>query len=337
MGLLPVNYVETSPEPRVSAWHKIGITLPLDTKPSEAIKILTAKNEIKKYPAGYLDAEGMWHETNACYLVVNGEPLKDTVSPEYVLQSYQDRFSEFDKLDWQFETAGLLGKGEKIFLLLKISDNKIKIAGDEYVQFLYALDDHSGKCSWQVGFSTVRIVCQNTLTLALSEQLTHISGRHTVSDEKLFIPSVQALKNLIVYQEQFVDNLDRMSKFRLSVDGLLNFAESIFTLPQRASVLSTLSDVGLGENEVVREKELNYTKKCITVENRRAAFIREYKNIAQEESKLGSSNNLLRAVQAVSAWSDHSSNKIGASALFGDRAIIKARAIKLANELIGVS
>jgi phage/plasmid-like protein (TIGR03299 family) len=70
-----------------------------------------------------------------------------------------------------YHTGGYLGDGEKIWLLAKI-DKTIKIGTDDIVQ-PYALmaNSHDGSLAFYIRLTTIRVVCQNTLGMAMREQL----------------------------------------------------------------------------------------------------------------------------------------------------------------------
>lgn len=66
-----------------------------------------------------------------------------------------------------YHTGGYLGGGEVVWLLAKI-DKTLSIAGDDIVQ-PYALmaNSHDGSIAFNIRLTTVRVVCQNTLALAM--------------------------------------------------------------------------------------------------------------------------------------------------------------------------
>jgi phage/plasmid-like protein (TIGR03299 family) len=70
-----------------------------------------------------------------------------------------------------YHTGGYLGDGEIVWLLAKI-DRPLRIAGDDMVQ-PYALmaNSHDGSMAFNIRLTTVRVVCQNTLALAMKERL----------------------------------------------------------------------------------------------------------------------------------------------------------------------
>jgi phage/plasmid-like protein (TIGR03299 family) len=68
-------------------------------------------------------------------------------------------------------TGGYLGNGEVVWLLAKI-DKTIRIQGDDVIE-PYALmaNSHDGSMALNIRLTTVRVVCQNTLSLAMKERI----------------------------------------------------------------------------------------------------------------------------------------------------------------------
>jgi phage/plasmid-like protein (TIGR03299 family) len=69
-----------------------------------------------------------------------------------------------------YHTGGYLGNGELVWLLAKI-DKPLEIAPGDVVQ-PYALlaSSHDGSMALSIGLTTVRVVCRNTLALAMREK-----------------------------------------------------------------------------------------------------------------------------------------------------------------------
>ncbi len=81
----------------------------------------------------------------------------------------------------QYETAGALGKGEKIFITAKLPDY-IKVGSDDMIEkYLFLTTSHDGSGSITAAFTPIRIVCQNTLNAALHNSTNTIKIRHTAN------------------------------------------------------------------------------------------------------------------------------------------------------------
>jgi phage/plasmid-like protein (TIGR03299 family) len=70
-----------------------------------------------------------------------------------------------------YHTGGYLGDGEVVWMLAKI-DKTLQIDGNDVVE-PYALmaNSHDGSIAFNIRLTTVRVVCQNTLALAMSQRI----------------------------------------------------------------------------------------------------------------------------------------------------------------------
>jgi phage/plasmid-like protein (TIGR03299 family) len=81
------------------------------------------------------------------------------------------------------ETAGSLAGGSRVWVLAKLNRDPMVVApGDEVEKFLLLSNSHDGSLAVRVGFTPIRVVCNNTLTLAHASKdsqlirLKHSSG-----------------------------------------------------------------------------------------------------------------------------------------------------------------
>jgi len=99
-------------------------------------------------------------------------PVLGIVSENYQLLQNREAFAWFDRIvadsGAKYESAGMVGAGERIWILARMA-GELRIAGDDRVQrFLLLSNSHDGESSVQVKFTPIRVSCQNTLTIALN-------------------------------------------------------------------------------------------------------------------------------------------------------------------------
>ena len=115
----------------------------------------------------------------------DNETVLGVVGKDYEVVQNMDAFSFFDAIvdgdGILYETAGALGKGERIFITAKLPDY-IKVGNDDLIeQYLFLTTSHDGSGSITAAFTPVRIVCNNTLNAALRKQSNSIKIRHTAN------------------------------------------------------------------------------------------------------------------------------------------------------------
>jgi len=104
------------------------------------------------------------------------------VSDRYCVAQNKDVFSFADALinsnrvQCTYETAGSLFNGRRVFMLVNMP--KGRIVGDEYQPYLCLSNAHDGSACLQIFLTGIRVVCNNTLSIALNTAKRKISIRH---------------------------------------------------------------------------------------------------------------------------------------------------------------
>jgi phage/plasmid-like protein (TIGR03299 family) len=100
----------------------------------------------------------------------DGVVLLGVVSRRYQPLQNAEAFEFFDLIvSAYFETAGALGEGERIWVMAKMPEAMQIVPGDECLKYLLLSNTHTGEGSVTVKFTSVRVVCQNTLIMAMED------------------------------------------------------------------------------------------------------------------------------------------------------------------------
>lgn len=76
------------------------------------------------------------------------------------------------------ETAGALGRGERVWMLLRLPAQIEAAPGDRVDGYALVLTGHDGRTLYHARLTPVRVVCANTLAMALRDGQTMIRLRH---------------------------------------------------------------------------------------------------------------------------------------------------------------
>ena len=101
----------------------------------------------------------------------------------YKVVQNAEAFAFFDaiaeKEGIKYETAGALGKGERIFITAKLP-SYIRIGNNDIIEkYLFLTMSHNGKESITAAFTPIRIVCNNTLNAAMANCNNMVKIKHT--------------------------------------------------------------------------------------------------------------------------------------------------------------
>jgi phage/plasmid-like protein (TIGR03299 family) len=150
-------------------WHGLGKKLDAPANAEEAIVAagLGYKVELTKL-ATY---DGLEIPNRRAVVRYDTQNVLGVVSDRYVPVQNTQAFGFLDAVvadgGLRYHTAGALGRGEKIFLLARLPDSiRVKNSDDLVDKYLLLSNAHDGSAALRVFFTPIRVVCQNTLSMA---------------------------------------------------------------------------------------------------------------------------------------------------------------------------
>ena len=129
------------------------------------------------------------------------------VSDRYKIVQNQEAFSFTDELlgeGVRYETAGSLQKGRKVWLLARMPHEYI-ISGERITPYLVFFNSHDGSGAIKAALTPIRVVCQNTLNLALSTAKRSWSMIHTGNIQG----KIQEARDTLFMAEKYMDSLGK--------------------------------------------------------------------------------------------------------------------------------
>ena len=173
------------------------------------------------------------------------------VSDRYKVVQNEDAFQFTDDLLGEgvtYETAGALQGGRKVWMLAKIPHRYI-IAGDEITPYLVVMNSHDGSSGIKVAMTPVRVVCQNTLNLALKSAKRTWASKHTENVLTRVHAARETLWLAETYMGELGHSIDDLSQIKLTDKKVMELMQGFFPvaedLPeiQRKNNLRLLEDL----------------------------------------------------------------------------------------------
>ena len=155
-------------------WHGLGTKVPADLSPAQMLEKAGLDWSVEKIPA-FANISGKQVNVGWSALTRSSdERILGVVSNDWNPVQNSEAFQFFDEYcragDMEMHTAGSLKDGQIVWALAKVKDSFDLFKGDQVDSYLLFTNPHKfGQCI-DVRFTPIRVVCNNTLTLSLSER-----------------------------------------------------------------------------------------------------------------------------------------------------------------------
>ena len=228
---MPAN-VESMFYVRVAPWHGLGVCVEAALDSRDALErsglnwtvaqqpILTDGSAIPGYKANVRQSDGK---------------VLGVVTDRYKVVQNHEAFAFTDALlgeGVKYETAGSLNDGRRIWLLAKLPDKYI-IEGEQIDPYLVFSSSHDGSGAIKVCMTPIRVVCQNTLNIALSSARRMWSTIH-VGD---LAAKMEEAHNTLLLAEKYMGRLgtefSRLSKIKLSDSKVMEYIDLLLPMDEQ--------------------------------------------------------------------------------------------------------
>ena len=183
-------------------WHGLGITL--DNPPTiiEGLEKAKLNWEVQLLPLFCQPpkiAGGYQEVSERAVMREDTSEILGVVGANYVPLQNKDAFSIFQPLveskEIFLETAGSLKNGRRVWILSRINSPGAEIGkGDEIKPYILLSNAHDGTAAVRFGFTPVRVVCNNTLSMA---EMGHKSKLVRLIHTSNMYENLEGLRNMI--------------------------------------------------------------------------------------------------------------------------------------------
>lgn len=170
--MVECHKVETMAYVGEKPWHGLGAELPEGATPRQMMKAAKLDWKVIKAPLYAAVGDKQVAVDDYFALVRNSDNTTLSVcGPDYIPIQNEEIFKFFAKYceagKMKMETAGSLRQGRHIWALANLGEGFTLAGGDMVKGYLLFSQPHEYGKAWTIKFTPVRVVCQNTITLAL--------------------------------------------------------------------------------------------------------------------------------------------------------------------------
>lgn len=218
----------------IRPWHGIGKVIDGCPTSDDALRLAGLDWDVSLQPAFMYSKSGMIIPGPGCFIARsdNDIPL-GYASSRYVPFQNKQLFDFGDEIirntqgvEAKYETAGSLFNGKKVFLLVRLPD--ANLVGDTVNNYLFICNSHEGKESLVAGITNVRVVCNNTLQLAMHNSSRMWRLRHYTTIEGRQKEAAEALGLAVQYNGKLSDIADQMAAERVTEAEETRFFKQLF-------------------------------------------------------------------------------------------------------------
>ena len=272
------------------AWHSLGQQVDGAMHVDEALKLSHADYNVMMQPVMVLTPEvqdqilngGIDADTLLSLVIPNTMATVRTdlnqslgvVSDSYGIVQNSDAFKFVDLLvsgkntdrdnTPVIETSGVLGRGERVFVTAKFPKQIVLDARRDDLVDMYACftTSHDGTGSVRCVITPIRVVCNNTLNLAMHNNIGRISFRHSrnvmsrldLLQEENAEFAYKTLNLYEVYASGLKEQFEHLRNIRLSEKELDNILADVLLSPEAAKVFHETGDI---ESEGIKTRGRN--------------------------------------------------------------------------------
>jgi len=194
---------------REPGWHQLGTVFHDEVGVDQLLELANLDHWNVRVEEMQADGYSM---TKPYYLIVRDNPFVD--GQKDILHVSGKRYTPFQNESLfyladgigRWETAGSIKDGRVVFGSIAI-DREVVLdpngVGDVVKNYLVVAQSHDGTMSITGANTPIRVVCNNTLTMALSDASQTFKIRHTETAESRADIAAQALRNSHGYIDEF--------------------------------------------------------------------------------------------------------------------------------------
>jgi len=298
-------------------WHGLGTVVQEAPSIKEAIKLagLDWQVELQPLQAG----ENIPVTTNKAVVRTSDNSVLGIVGNQYKPLQNTEAFNFFEPLVENglvsLETAGSLYNGKRIFILANTNCQGDVVKDDTVESFILLSNGHDGYLSVRVGFTPIRVVCNNTLTAAHDSNLSKlIRVKHSSS----VVENLQLIQGIMdTVNGEFLTTMEQyreLAKRDINQSDLQKYVKQVFSVQKLENII----------NEYEEKQE---------IENFRSKLMDK----VEEYFEMEPAHKVWNAYNAVNSYLNHDRGRTLESRYnstwYGDNKLLDKKALKLAFNL----
>lgn len=240
--------VETMFYTREKPWHGLGIRVAEAPSSEEALRLAGLDWQVKQEPV-YTDT-GEAISGYKANIRDRDRRVLGVVTDRYKIIQNKEAFAFTNALlgkGVRYETAGSLQGGRRVWLLARLPKEYI-ISGEQVSPYLVFSNTHDGSGAVKVALTPVRVVCCNTLNLALDTAKRSWSMIHTGNIRDKLQEAEDTLFMAEAYMMQLGKEFGNLQRQKITDRQVAEYIEMLLPLEKDATAIQNKNITKLRED-----------------------------------------------------------------------------------------
>lgn len=312
-------------------WHKLGVRM--DGLP-DVIAALSAANldwNVGLEPVHLPD--GVTIPNRFATVRDVDRTVLGVVSDEYEVLQNSEAFGVLQPACEEFgvtiESAGALGIGQKVWMLAKLPETVEPVPGDEVDGYFLVSTGHNGSIPFAARPTPVRVVCENTLTMAESSGASMIRLNHIRSDMKNMDLVKKLIKRLIHMIQVTGETFSSIAAKKMSSEEIQNYINAVLGISETDVFIQEALGIDKVETAITKRSDMIFN----LVWNGRGAELAGAKKKSGEATAWAAYNAIAEYydhVRPAELKTEKAIRMANKSAIFGANSRVKENALALA-------
>ena len=229
--------VETMFYTREKPWHGLGTMVAEAPNSKDALRLAGLNWKVLQEPV-YTENEELIQGYKANVRDTDRKVL-GVVTDRYKVIQNEEAFAFTDTLlgeGIRYETAGSLQEGRRVWMLARLPREFI-IGGERISPYMVFSNTHDGSGAVKTALTPIRVVCNNTLNLALRTAKRSWSMIHTGD----ISGKIEEAKNTLLLADEYMTALgqefENLRKIKLSEKQVLDYIKILLPMEENYSLL----------------------------------------------------------------------------------------------------
>lgn len=352
-------------------WHRLGTAVPAGITLTDALVAASLDWDVKALPT-YADIAGqpVKLDMQAIIRETDGTVL-GTVGPRFTPIQHREAFALFEPAitagQVRIDVLGALGHGETVWMLLKLAEEAQAVRTlkdgrpDTILPYIKLVMGHAGQRSLIIGDTGVRVVCRNTLSQSDAEGRSDwVTVRHTSNNVEGQLKAVgKVIERAAERYRSTMEIYRQLAATPITEADMLAYVDKVLPLPEKPRNLVVAAEqgaaaiadrilvaAGIGPdgsvndalvNEQIAKMEASWKTQVGLVEAERVtAATLATTGLGNDGSTVWDAYNGVTELVDHTARrdTDHAKERAAISAISGEGALVKARALTLAQDMV---